>query len=448
MTVTEVVQTKNPWLAQYERHASTLSAIAPNLRSLRQQAIDAFARRGLPTLKDEEWKYTNVASLAPASHALVTSRDGVVARSKVAPFLLEELSGPRLVFVDGHYRPTFSATERLPAHVRVESLAHALRTTPAVVEAHLGRYASPEAQPFVALNTAFFQDGAYVSLPPGCVFPAPIHLVHVASGATPARASHVRHLLVWGEGAQATVVESYVGLGDAPALTNAVTEIVAGANTVVDHYKLQHETEAATHIGTLQVWQDRATTFTSHVASVGGALVRNDINTEFHGEGGECTLNGLYLVHGRQHVDNHTKIDHRVPHCTSHELYKGILDGESRGIFYGKVFIRKDAQKSSADQTNKNLVLSDNALVNSTPALEIYADDIKASHGSTTGQLDKNALFYLQSRGLDAATARSLLTYAFARDVVQRIRPEPVRAKLEALLFERLPHGQAVKNAL
>jgi Fe-S cluster assembly protein SufD len=320
------------------------------------------------------------------------------------------------------------------------------------VQQHLARYARYRDRAFVALNTALMEDGAYVRIPRGVIVEEPIHLLFVGSAADGAPAvSHPRILIVAEENSQATVIETFVGVGDGvgrptPGLpdggvyfTNAVTEIVAAENAVLDHYRVQRESETAFHIATQWVQQARSSNFASHAISLGGALVRTDITAVLDGPGIESTLNGLYVVGGQQHVDTHTAIDHAQPHCNSHELYKGILDGRATAVFNGKIFVRQDAQKTDAKQTNQNLLLSRDAVIDTKPQLEIFADDVRCTHGATVGQLDADALFYLRSRGIDAAEARALLTYAFASDILGRIKVAPLRTALEELLFTRLP---------
>jgi Fe-S cluster assembly protein SufD len=374
--------------------------------------------------------------------------------------------------VNGLYQPALSTVDTLPRGVKVGSLAAALDTDFERVETHLARCARFEDHAFVALNTALMEDGAFVHIPRGVVVEEPIHLLFIGTAGADPMVSHPRNLIVAEENSQATVIESYVGgqvfgcsgvqvFGsdkDAPAFdvagpehlntrtpehpipyfTNAVTEIIAAENAVLDHYKVQRESEAAFHVATLQVQQGRSSNFTSHSISVGGALVRNDIRVVLDGPGGEATLNGLYIVNGRQHVDHHTVIDHAKPHCNSHELYKGILDGHATAVFNGKIYVRPDAQKTDAKQTNQNLLLSRDAVIDTKPQLEIFADDVRCTHGATVGRLDEDALFYLRSRGIGLAEARSLLTYAFASDVLARIKVEPLRTQLEELLFARL----------
>jgi Fe-S cluster assembly protein SufD len=313
------------------------------------------------------------------------------------------------------------------------------------IGSHLARVAQFDRRPFVAFNTAFFADGAYIHVPAHTIVDKPIHVVFVSTGETNGRPamSHPRVLAVLGDDSQATVVESYAGPDGAEYFTNVVTEIVLGQNAVLDHYKLQQESTRAYHVGTIVVEAGRSASCTSHSISLGGALVRNDVIAILAGEGGECTLNGLYLADGQRLIDNHTTIDHAMPHCGSREVYKGILADRARGVFNGKIIVRPDAQKTDAKQTNRALLLSEDAQVNSKPELEIFANDVKCTHGAAVGQLDQDAVFYLRSRGLDLAEARHLLIHAFAGDVLNRMPLVPVRNGVEEVLQRQLAHALA-----
>ncbi len=339
------------------------------------------------------------------------------------------------MFVNGRYWPERSA-QKLPRGIR----ATPLREASGAVKTHLARYAAYQDRAFVALNTAQFDEGACIEIPQGAVVEEPIHLVFLMTGNDVPVISHPRSLVVLGADSQATVVESYLGRG-AKYFTNAVTEIVAGDHSVVDHYKLQEEDERSFHVATLQVQIGRDANFSTHSISLGGGLVRNDINAVL-AEGTEATVNGLYLTSGSQHIDNHTAIDHARPHGTSHELYKGILSGTSAAVFSGKIIVRPGAQKTDAKQSNKNLVLSEDATINTKPELQIHADDVRCTHGATIGQLDPEAIFYLQSRGIAREQARDLLTYAFARDIIDRVKIGSLRARLEKIVLERLHAGR------
>jgi Fe-S cluster assembly protein SufD len=448
----DVMDEKEQYLASFAQleKAGARTGQQAWVQQLRQAAIDRFAEVGFPTPRHEEWRFTSVAPLVQTPFRAVPryQRGGLTAPAlqRVA-FGMPDRS--RLVFVNGHYAPDLSRPPAVPDGVIVTNLAAALVTHPAWVEVYLAQYAAYDNQAFTALNTALFHDGAFVYVPKGKVLAEPLHLLFVSTTAGEATVSYPRNLVVAGGHSQLTLIESYVGLADDVYFTNAVTELVAGAGAVVDHYKLQGESRKAFHVSTLQVQQDRGSRFACHFVGLGGALVRNEINAVLGAEGCECTLNGLYLAGGTQHMDNHTFIDHAMPHCPSHELYKGILDGKAKGVFNGKIFVRQDAQKTDAKQTNQTLLLSDDATINTKPQLEIYADDVKCTHGATVGQLDEEMLFYLRARGIGQEAARSLLTYAFANDIIGRIQVEPLRAYLEAYLLaaQHLPTSHTAKEA-
>jgi len=411
------------------------------LRQLRNEGMERFAKLGFPNRRMEEWKYTGVDPIAQGNFQLGGDKE-------VSRFTLEEmhrmafcvLPGPRLVFLNGHFHSALSDLSGLPAGVQLKNLEQALQDDPARVEAYLGRQVGFREQAFAALNTAFLRNGAYLYLPRGAVLAQPVQLLFVSHGNGTAVVSHPRVLVVAESQSQATLIETYVGEG--AYFTNAVTEIVAGEGAVIEHVKLQGESDSAFHIASIGVHQDRDSRYTSHSISMGGALTRNDLGTTLDAEGAGAIFNGLYMVTGRQHVDNHTSIDHAKPHCTSAELYKGILDGHSQGVFNGRILVRPDAQKTSSQQTNKNLILSEDALINTKPLLEIYANDVKCNHGATIGRLDENQVFYLRARGIDAKLARSLLTYAFASEVVGQIRQDLLRERLQQLIFARLMPGK------
>ena len=416
-----------------------------SLRQQRHQAIERFSQLGLPTLRQEEWRFTNVGPIARTPFSLDVPVDAVTAGS-IERFSYE--GTVQLTLVNGRFVPELSDLEDLPEGIVVCSMDEALAKHPEKVEPHLGRLASFEDHPFVALNTAFYRDGIFIWVPRNQVVEQPINLVLVGSPSAEPIAFFPRNLIVGGESSQVTVVEQYVTVGEGAYLTAPVTEIVAEDNSVVDHYKLQRESTEAFHMATFQLQLGRDSNVASHSISWGGGLVRNDVNAVLDGEGGEATLNGLYMVEGTQLVDNHMRVDHVAAHCDSHELYKGILEGKARAVFNGRIYVHHGAQKTDAKQTNRNLLMSPDALCNSNPQLEIFADDVKCTHGSTVGQLDETAIFYLRSRGIGEEAARSLLTYAFAADIVERIKVGAVRQDLEEFLFRRLPKGDIVRQAV
>lgn len=437
----DVTEAKHIYRAQFAQFERELARNGQAWTSpLREAAIARFAELGFPTTREEEWKYTNVAPIARIPFASANAEPGRSGLTQaLAHLAFRDPMAPQLVFLNGSYLPELSSVHALSKDVRVESLAGALSADRKQVEPHLARYASYQDHAFAALNTAFMRDGAFIHFPRGTILQQPIHLVFISTAGREATVSYPRNLIVMDSDSQATIVESYLGLDTDIYLTTAVTEIVVGDHSVLDHYTLQQESKQAFHVGLLQIYQGRSSHVTCHSIALGGALVRNDANVVLDGEGAECTLNGLYMVTGQQHVDNHTRIDHVKPYGTSRELYKGVLDGKARGVFSGKIYVHPAAQKTDAKQTNKNLVLSQDALIDTKPQLEIYNNDVKCGHGSTIGRLDEDALFYLRARGIGLESARSLLTYAFASEIMSRIKIEPLSARLNELLLTWLP---------
>ncbi|PWU01292.1 MAG: Fe-S cluster assembly protein SufD [Terriglobia bacterium] len=377
-----VAEQTGVWLEYFTRQQPA----APWVQALREAAFQRFSEVGFPTTHDEEWRFTNVSRIAGQA--------------------------------SGFAYPA-SPHSNIPEEA----------------QQYLGNHAAIGRNPFVALNTAFLNEVRFVRVPRGTVREDPIEISWEAEAAGSAPGVfHPRTLIVVGAEAQCTIVETYSGSG--AYFTNAVTEVVAGDGAVIDHYKVQRESPEAFHIATMHATLGRSANFSSLSVALGGALARNDANVTLS-EGTDATLNGLYIVNGRQHIDNHTEIDHAKPHGTSHELYKGILDGKATAVFNGRIVVRKDAQKTDSKQTNKNLVLSDEAVINTKPELQIFADDVRCTHGATIGQLDAEALFYLQSRGIGKNQARSLLTYAFAQELIDRVKVQSLKDRLEAVLFEK-----------
>ncbi len=426
------------FVADFERVSRELpGADVPWVARLRREALERFAAAGLPTRRDEEWKYTSVAALAEGGFSAAHGPAALRAVDDLDPRIFGDLGGHRIVFVNGRFSQALSAIGTLPAGVGLTTLAETLQRDCGC----LGPYLSdaPNQTIFSALNAAFMSDGLHLHLARGAVIEEPIHVLFLASGAK--RAIHPRNVIVAERDARATVIEHYAATDGAACFTNAVTRISAAEGAQVEHYRLQQEASQAIHVGALHVAQARESRFHSHSVALGAALARVDITTAFDGEGCEATLDGLYVAGGRQHVDHHTRIDHSMPHGTSREHYRGILDGAARGVFNGKVVVPRAGQRTDARQVNHNLLLSRGAEIDTKPQLEIYADDVKCTHGATVGQLDPAQLFYLRSRGLDEASARAVLTHAFARDVIERIRVGALRERLEKLLLSRLPQG-------
>lgn len=407
------------------------------LRTIRESARLQAGDIGFPTIRQEEWKYTNMAPLLQLPLHPAAKPALKLTRRDIAPFTFG-LDCHRLIFVDGHFCPELSSLPPAGGDLQVMNLRGQLKNDAQAVEQHLARHAHADANFFTAFNTAFFQDGAFVSIAAGKTADKPVHLLFIAASGDVGATALTRCLIVAHRDARVRLIESHVSLSDAARVTNAVTELALGPNAEVEHCKVQQENERSFHIAAVQAVQARDSRWTSHSIAVGARLSRNQIQTSFDAEGGMAVLNGLYLGHGEQLIDHHTVVDHARPHCESHEYYHGILADRSHGVFNGKIFVRKDAQKTNAKQTNRNLLLSDNAVVDTKPQLEIFADDVKCTHGAAIGQLNEDAIFYLQARGIGEALARRMLVQAFASDVIGRIGIEEVRAQLEQLLVEKL----------
>ncbi|MBK9965845.1 MAG: Fe-S cluster assembly protein SufD [Holophagales bacterium] len=418
-----------------------MSATASPLfvQNLRHEGLEALGRLGLPRPSDEEWRYTSVATLEKRLPEFVPA----VARSGARPAASEEARaavaslGPigvagrrlhQLVFVNGRLDSGLSRFDGLPSGVRFEALSRLFGEPPGLLAKRLGLLGGHRSHPFVAMNAAHLLDGVFLHVPDGVVLAEPLLVVHVADGSAGPVASHPRVVLSLGENAQATVVEAYCGTGE--AFVNPVTEIVLGAHAHLDHSTLQEESPEAFHVGTTDAHLGPGAQLFSHLLSVGGRIARNELTVRLHGNGAGATLDGLFLARGEQQVDNHTLVDHARPHCGSQQYYKGILDGSARGAFDGKVIVRPAGAFTDAHQKNRNLLLSDTARIDAKPQLEIYNNDVKCTHGSATGRLDADALFYLRSRALSEGQARSVLTLAFASEIVDRIPVEPLRAHL------------------
>jgi Fe-S cluster assembly protein SufD len=433
----------NSYVAEAERMAAERRSDPRWLTSARRAALERFDRLGFPTTHDEEWRFTSVAPIADTNFAFAPDGAAGLAPNDVAALDWSHGQAVTLVFVNGRYAEGLSRVASLPEGVRIGHFGRALSETPDLFEAYLTRIADNDRHAFTALNTAFITDGAHVHVTDGTVVRTPIHLVFLAAGeqAAPTMA-HPRVLLVLGANSEATVVETYASLGRDRYLTNAVTEIVAGEGATIHHYKVQRESPASFHVGAIYLRGAKDATLACNSIAFGGALVRNDVNAVLDGEGGHCTLNGLYLADGTRLVDNHTTIEHARPHCASREVYKGIIADRARAVFNGKIVVRPDAQKTDAKQTNKALLLSEEAQINTKPQLEIFANDVKCTHGAAIGQIDEEAIFYLRARGLGVQEARHMLILAFAGDVVHQMGLESLRADIDAELVRRLPESR------
>jgi Fe-S cluster assembly protein SufD len=435
-TVSAQAGAKDRYLAAFEAFERAATGEPAWLQETRRAAIGRFAEVGFPTTRDEDWKYTSVAPIAEGAFA----PDGNEP-ADVPPAVVEAGLGTpgwsRLVLVNGRSATPLSVLPAAGAGVLLLGLAEALVTTPELIRPHLAGQVGAKGHGLSALSTAFIRDGAVVHVAAGTRTTAPIHLVSVTRSPGGTTLAQPRILVVLAPGAEAALVESYVGVGDEAYWTNAVTEVVLGDGARLEHVRLQEESPGGLHVGRLQARLGREAHFATCAVSLGGRLVRQEVHVALAGEGAQAAVNGLYVLGGRQHVDTHTVIDHLRPHGTSRQLHKGVLDGRARAVFSGRVVVRPGAQKTDAHQTNKNLLLSDGVEVDSRPQLEIFADDVKCTHGAADGQLATDALFYLRSRGLGETSARALLTYGFAAEVLAQIGVEPVRHRLDARLLER-----------
>lgn len=443
------------YVSLYRDLESTLAPEPPAITELRRSAIARFAEDGLPSRRIEEWRQTSIDPIAKTRFSLDGGVEptGGVAAELVQPLLAARepllIEGAHLItFVNGRLAADLSRLAGLPPGAAVGSLSSLTADTLDEVTGLIGNQAHPQGRPFVALNTALMADGAVVRLASGTTVEAPIQVLHLAASRGAPLQVHPRTLIAAGDRCTATIVETYAGLAASPYFTDAVTEVNVGAGCEIDHYKLQQESLNGYHIGAMEVGLGRDTVFSSHSISTGARLARHDVNASLDGEGIDCTLNGLYLTSGDQHVDNHMLVRHMMPHCTSHEKYQGILDDRSSAVFNGRIYVHPGAQRTDAKQSNRNLLLSREARANSNPQLEIFADDVRCTHGSTVGQLDEDALFYLRSRGIAEDAARSLLIYAFAAEVLQQVKLTIVKERTERMLAARLPRGEVAQEAL
>ncbi len=424
------------------------------LGQLREDGWARFSAEGFPSTHEEDWRFTNLAALAKTPFRRAAKGEAAASPAQLAAYRLPG-AACQLVFVNGHFAPQLSDLGNLPEGLLVCSLAKAIDCgregcAPEGIEQHLGRYADMGRDVFTALNTALWEDGAYLRIHRGVALEQPIHLLYVSAGAGAEIATHPRTLIIAEDASQAAIVEDYVSLGDEAAFSNAVTELAAGQNAIVSHFLVERENLASFNVSTLRIEQSRSAQVDSHSILLGGGLVRNNVHPVLNGEGAECLINGLFIGASRQrgaggqhsasgqHIDNFMFVEHARPNCNSRQFYNGILADHARGVFHGRIVVHKDAQKTDAKQTNRNLLLSDDARIDTKPQLEIYADDVKCTHGATIGQIDEAQLFYLRSRGFAQADARNLLLYAFAAECLDRMKNSAARDFAEILIRERL----------
>lgn len=414
------------------------------MRELRGIGSASFEESGFPTARDEEWKYTSVQSIARGEFG-VGLRPGQLSRDEIKRFLYESSGWTHLVFVDGRFSPSLSSMPVLDG-ADIVSLEDGVLAGRADVQKHLGKHVKTSFNAFTALNAAFLRDGAYIRVRQGEAIETPIHLLFVASAAQ--AAAYPRNLIVLEKDARATVVESYVSVTEDAYLVDTVTEIALEPGANLDYYRVQQEGLGGHHISVVGVQQSEESVFSSVTVNLGAALARNDLNIRLEGQRCECTMLGLSLVDGVRHVDNHTALDHASPNCESHELYKSIVNDRGRSVFNGKIYVHPGAQKTDARQTNRNLLLSKDATVDTKPQLEIFADDVKCTHGATVGQLDEDQMFYLRSRGMSEERASQLLTYGFANDIVEKVKLEALRHYLHQVQMAALHQDPALLEEL
>lgn len=437
MNDTTVYQTdfKSKLIAAFEnRNKSADTAV---LYTRKQEAIRHFDRLGFPTTKNEEWKYTDVKNLLKKEFDFSHGHT-ITPVANLTSLLIPDIDANIIVFVNGVFNPSLSQIISPAEELIIQDFAKAAETNTELVEKYFGTLAAYDKEAFTALNTAFTQHGAFIHVPANKVVNKPVILYFIADSEKQSATAMPRNLFVASRNSQVSVVEVFLSNGSQPSFTNIVTEIVVQENASVIYTKIQNESEQAYNIGTTQVHQSRDSKFSATTVSLSGALIRNNLNIVLDAENCESHLYGLYMLNGSQHIDNHTLVDHAKPHSYSNELYKGIMDGKSTGVFNGKIYVRQDAQKTNAFQSNKNILLSKEASMNTKPQLEIFADDVKCSHGATTGQLDEDMLFYLRSRGIGINEAKALLMYAFATDIINQIPIEAVRLYVEQAIANRL----------
>ena len=433
----KTIEIKNWYISNFGEFEKRLNGGKENsIHEKRKSALSNFSKLEFPTIKDEEWKYTSIAPLLKHNF-LPSFEEKSVSKELIKSNLFDEMEHSLIVFVNGRFSPKNSDLLNLPKGVVVGSIAAEINSNNKILQKYFGKYADHQNNIFTALSTAYTEDGAFVYVPEGKIVEEPIHIIFITATGNKKILTQPRNLFIAEKSSQVTIIEHYVSDEESVYFTNTVTEIVAEENAVVDHIKLQEESKKSFHIARMEVDQEVSSNFSSHSISTGGDLTRNEFNARFNDEGGECTLNGLFMIDGSQLFDAHTLMDHAKPHCNSHEHYKGILDDKSRGVFNGKVVVRQDAQKTNAFQQNNNILLSNEALVNTKPQLEIFADDVKCSHGATIGQMDDDAKFYLKSRGIGEEASKGILLHAFASDVITSIKIESVRNYIEKIITEK-----------
>ncbi len=414
--------------------------------TLRREAISGFAKLGFPTLSDEEWRFTNLEALRRGSFSIAENGISGVSKKSVDSYGFSGLDCLRLVFVNGRFASSLSDTKDAGEGILVKSLSEAISEQSDLVKGHLARYADYEKDAFISLNTSYFEDGVFVYVPDGTVLEKPVHVLHVSTDEDRPLFINPRNLIVIGQSSVAKVIEHYVSASQSVYFSNVVTEVVCGENANLEHYRLEFESQKAFNFSTLRVNQQKNSNIASHSILCGGAIVRNNVHPVLAGEGCNSDIYGLFISEGRQHMDNFMRVEHASPHCDSRQFYNGVLDGRSKGVFHGRILVHEGAEKTDAKQTNRNLLLSDTAQIDTKPQLEIYNDDVKCTHGATIGQMDEEALFYLRSRGISMRQAKIIMLRAFTGETLEHMSIDPVREVLEGVVMKwfekRLQNGK------
>lgn len=416
------------------------------LTTLRREAISGFAELGFPTLSDEEWRFTNLEALRRGSFSIAENGISGVSKKSVDSYGFPGLDCLRLVFVNGRFAPSLSDTVDAGKGILVKNLSEAISEQSDLVKDHLARYADYEKDAFISLNTSYFEDGVFVYIPDGTVFEQPVHVLHVSTDEDRPLFINPRNLIIVGQSSVAKVIEHYVSASQSVYFSNVVTEVVCGENANLEHYRLEFESQKAFNFSTLRVNQQKNSNIASHSVLCGGAIVRNNVHPVLAGEGCNSDIYGLFISEGRQHMDNFMRVEHASPHCDSRQFYNGVLDGRSKGVFHGRILVHEGAEKTDAKQTNRNLLLSDTAQIDTKPQLEIYNDDVKCTHGATIGQMDEEALFYLRSRGVSVRQAKIIMLRAFTGETLEHMSIDSVREALESVVMkwfeQRLENGK------
>ncbi len=429
---------KESFLSNFKDFENQLNGESKSdFHKIRKDAINNFSEMDFPDNKNEEWKYTNISSLLNNNFKL-SKNNLELKENDIEKHKLKDIDAYVMIFINGKFSAEHSKLENIQNGIIIKSIEECIRNNDKIFLNHLGKYADYKDDIFTSLSTAFTADGAFITIGDNCIADKPIYLLYLTKADKVAIQTQPRNLIVAGKSSQLTVIEQFSSADNSTYFTNTITEIILQENSFIDHIKLQEESRNAFHIARMEIDQDRSSNFNSHLVSIGGKLSRNELNSKFNDEGGEAMLNGLFLIEDDQLFDVHSKIDHAKANCNSHEHFKGILDNESRGVFNGKIMVRKDAQKTNAFQENNNILLSEEALINTKPQLEIFADDVKCSHGATIGQLDNEAKFYLKSRGIGEEASKIILLHAFASDVINHIKVDAVKNYAEEIITKRI----------